>query len=199
MRIKLLLSSLLVIFGIQINAQNENSLQVWKNDPAHSRLAFEVKHLTVSYVDGYFANFEIKVTTHETDLSNMLVELTAQTASINTGVKARDNHLRTADFFNVEQFPTLTFKSTKVLTEGNANGKLIGDLTILGVTKPVSLDITYFGTIPNPMAGGQEVAGFRVEGKINRSDFGLGEQFSNSIIGDEVKIIANLEFSPISE
>lgn len=168
---------------------------IWNSDPAHSRLGFTVEHLTISEIDGNFANFTIKVTTSKGDYSDAQIEVVAQTKSINTGIEARDNHLRTADFFDVEQYPTLTFTSSSLEKTGDNTAKLKGSLTMHGVTKPIELNVVYKGTVTNPMSN-IETAGFKITGTINRSDFGIGSTFPNSIVGDTIHITVNAEFSP---
>lgn len=169
--------------------------KTWTNDPAHSRLGFVVKHLTISEIDGRFADFTVKVTTSKADYSDAQIELVAKTTSIDTDIDARDAHLRSADFFDVENYPELVFKSTS-LTKVDANhGKLNGELTFHGVSKPVSLDVVYFGSVTNPM-NNQETAGFKITGVIKRSDFNLGSNFPDAVVGDDIKIVANVEFSP---
>lgn len=169
--------------------------KTWVNDPAHSRLGFVVKHLTISEIDGRFADFSVKVTTSKPDYTDAKIELTAKVSSIDTDVEMRDNHLRSADFFDAEKFPTLTFVSTSLSKINDNKGKLVGELTLHGVTKTVALDVTYFGTVTNPM-NKQETAGFKILGTIKRSDFNLGPNFPDAVVGEDVKIIANVEFSP---
>lgn len=167
----------------------------WINDPAHSRLGFVVKHLTISEIDGRFADFSVKVVTSEEDYSDAQIEVVAQVGSIDTDVEARDNHLRSADFFDAEKYPVLTFKSTSLQLSSDNKGKLYGDLTFHGVTRPVVLDVHYFGSVVNSMNNAQ-TAGFKITGEIKRSDFNLGPNFPEAVISDKVKIIANAEFSP---
>lgn len=170
-----------------------NLSAVWNNDPAHSQLSFTVKHLGITDVTGTFNDFEVKVTSSKNDFSDAVFELTAKTASINTRVEARDNHLKSADFFDAEKYPELTFKSTSVKKQGKNKYKLIGDLTIHGVTKPVTMDLVHTGKVENPM-NQQETAGFQVTGAIKRSDFNIGGEFPTMIISDEVHIKADGEF-----
>lgn len=190
---KYLFLSVLALSSFIASAQT-----TWTNDPAHSRLGFAAKHLTISEIDGRFADFTVKVTTAKSDYSDAQIELVAQTTSIDTDIEARDNHLRSADFFEVEKYPTLTFKSSAFILSGDKKGKLHGELTLHGVTKHVALDVTYFGTVVNAM-NNAETAGFQIVGTIKRSDFNLGSNFPEAIIGDEIKIIANAEFSPVKE
>lgn len=172
-----------------------SQVKTWVNDPAHSRLGFVVKHLTISEIDGRFADFSVKVTTSKPDYTDAKIELTAKVASVDTDIEMRDNHLRSADFFDAEKYPTLTFVSTSLSKIHDNKGKLVGELTFHGVTKTVTLDVTYFGTVTNPM-NNQETAGFKILGTIKRSDFNLGPNFPDAVVGEDVKIIANVEFSP---
>lgn len=187
---KLVLLAALVISSLAASAQT-----TWVNDPAHSRLGFVVKHLTISEIDGRFADFSVKVVTAKEDYSDAQIEVVAKVASIDTDVEARDNHLRSADFFDAEKYPTLTFKSTSLKLSSDNTGKLYGDLTFHGVTKPVVLDVQYFGSVVNSM-NNANTAGFKITGEIKRADFNLGPNFPEAIISDKVKIIANAEFSP---
>lgn len=166
----------------------------WKNDAAHSQLGFTVTHLGVSDISGTFNDFNVEVNSSKPDFSDASFELTAQAASIDTRVEARNNHLKSADFFEVEKYPTLTFKSTSIKKAGKDKFKLSGDLTIHGVTKPVVMDLTYNGTIENP-ASKKQTAGFTLSGSINRSDFALGSKFPAPMISDEVRINASGEFA----
>lgn len=187
---KLFIATVLVLSSLTAYSQT-----TWTNDPAHSRLGFVVKHLTISEIDGRFADFTVKVTTSKADYSDAQIELTAKVASINTDIEARDNHLRSADFFDVEKYPTLTFQSTSLKKESKNKGKLYGNLTFHGVTKPVVLDVQYFGSVINSM-NNADTAGFQITGEIKRSDFNLGANYPEAMISDKIRIIANAEFSP---
>ena len=110
----------------------------WKNDKMHSKLTFTVTHLMVSDVDGLFKNFDVTITSAKPDFSDAVFQLTADAASINTDVEMRDNDLKSANYFDVAKYPTLTFKSTSITPNGKNRYKLAGDLTLHGVTKPVT-------------------------------------------------------------
>lgn len=166
---------------------------VWKNDDPHSQLGFTVTHLGVADISGTFNDFDVQVTSSKPDFSDAVFELTAQTASIDTRVEARDNHLKSADFFDAAKYPTINFKSTGITKAGKDQYKLTGNLTLHGVTKPVTLDLKYKGTVENPMSK-QKVAGFQVTGAINRSDFAVGTNFPAPMISNEVRIKADGEF-----
>jgi polyisoprenoid-binding protein YceI len=166
---------------------------VWKNDDPHSQLGFTVTHLGISDISGTFNDFDVVVNSSKPDFSDAQFELTAKTASVDTRVEMRDNHLKSADFFNVEKFPTLTFKSTQLKKAGKDKYKLTGNLTLNGVTKPVTMDLVYKGSVVNPMSKKQTV-GFQVTGTIKRADFNLGSGFPPPMISDEVRIKADGEF-----
>lgn len=166
----------------------------WKNDPAHSQLAFTVTHLGISEVSGTFNDFSVEVKSSKPNFSDASFELNAKAASIETRVEARNNHLKSADFFEAEKYPSLIFKSTSLKPTGKNRFKLGGNLTIHGITKPVTLDLTYNGTIENPMSK-KPTAGFTLSGTIKRSDFELGSKFPAPMISDEVRINASGEFA----
>lgn len=190
---KLFISTVFVLSSIVTFGQT-----TWKSDIMHSNLGFIVKHLTISEINGRFTEFNITVNTSKADYSDAQVELIAQVASINTDVEARDNHLRSADFFDAENYPTLTFKSTSMEKVDANNGKLLGDLTFHGVTKPVVLNVHYFGTVINSQSQA-ETAGFQIIGEVKRSDFELGTGFPEALISNTIKIVANVQFSPIKK
>ncbi len=166
---------------------------LWNNDDAHSELGFTVKHLGISDISGNFNDFDAKISSSKDDFSDASFELTAKVASIDTRVEARDNHLKSADFFDAEKYPTLTFKSTELKNAGKNKYKVNGELTMHGVTRPVTLDLTYNGTIDNPM-NKKKTAGFEVTGVIKRSDFNIGSKFPAAVVSDEVRIKADGEF-----
>ena len=165
----------------------------WNNDKMHSKLQFTITHLAVSDVDGEFKDFSVTIWAAKPDFSDAKFQLTANTASVNTGVDARDNHLKSGDFFDVANFPTMTFTSTGITTASPGHYKLTGDLTLHGVTKSVTMDLAYRGTITNPMSKADD-AGFKLTGVIKRSDFGFGSKFGSPMLSDEVTINANGEF-----
>lgn len=166
----------------------------WTADPNHSKLTFTVTHLGISDVLGLFQAFEARATASKPDFSDAVFELNAQTASINTEVEKRDEHLKSPDFFNVEKFPVMSFKSTSIKKAGKDKYKLNGDFTLNGVTKPVSMDLWYRGTIANPMSKAP-TAGFQLTGTIKRSDFNFGSKFAPPMLSDEVSIKADGEFT----
>ncbi len=169
------------------------AVSTWNNDDAHSQLAFTVTHLGIADVSGTFNDFDVSVKSSKPDFSDAVFELSAKTASIDTRVEARNNHLKSADFFDVEKYPALIFKSTSLKKVGKNKYKLGGNLTLHGITKPVTLDLLYRGTVENAM-NKKQTAGFQVTGVIKRSDFNLGNGFPAPMISNEVRIKADGEF-----
>jgi len=165
----------------------------WTNDDPHSQLGFTVTHLGIADVSGTFNDIDVTVKSTKADFSDASFELTAKTASIDTRVEQRNNHLKSADFFDVEKYPTLNFTSTSLKKTAENNYQLNGDLTIHGVTKPVSMSLIYKGTVENPMSK-KPTAGFQITGTIKRSDFNIGGKFPSAMISDEVSIKADGEF-----
>jgi polyisoprenoid-binding protein YceI len=167
--------------------------QTWSRDKNHSKLGFEVTHLLVSTVTGTFKDFDVKLTASKDDLSDAVFEVTADLASVDTDVEKRDNDLRGENWFNVAKYPTLTFKSTSFKkVEGNKY-TLAGDLTIKGVTKPVTLDVVMNGPVVHPYSKKQMV-GLKITGVIKRTDFGVGPS-NFGTVGEDVTIVANGELA----
>ena len=166
----------------------------WTNDTAHSKLGFSVSHMMISDVEGYFKKVNIKLITTKPDFADAVVEVTADVASINTDNEKRDGHLQSEDFFDAAKYPVITFKSTS-FKKGNTAGTYVvkGNLTMHGVTKPVTLTAVA-KTGVHPMSK-KSIAGFKISGKLKRSDFAIGGSTPTAIVGDEVVINANAEFS----
>lgn len=143
----------------------------WILDTVHSSLSFWVRHLMVTKVHGRFAKWSGSVLFDETAPATTRVEVEIDASSIDTREAQRDTHLRSADFFDVEKYPALKFVSTKVEKTGDKEFKLSGDLTMHGITKPVTLDVEYGGRATHPQMG--ERAGFSARGALNRKDWGL--------------------------
>src|SRR5690606_21519479 len=170
----------------------DNTLNTtWKIDATHSEINFKVKHMMISTVTGSFENFDGKVETSNEDFKNGAFSFSAETDSVNTNNNDRDTHLKSDDFFGAENFPNLTFTSKSFDGE-----KMVGDLTIKGVTKEITLDTDYNGTAVDPY--GQTKAGFEFEGSISRKDFGLTwsavTEAGSIVVSDKVKLIASLQF-----
>ena len=143
----------------------------WSFDPTHTHIEFSTKHMMVTTVKGRFGTFSGNVEIDEQHPENSHVEVEIDAASIDTGAPQRDGHLRSPDFFNAEQYPTISFKSTRVERLGEANGRLIGNLTILGQTREVALDATFEGDITDMQ--GKRRAGFTASTSISRKEWGL--------------------------
>lgn len=169
--------------------------QTWVIDADHTNIGFKVRHLMVSNVKGEFRDFSGTVTLDERDMSKSAVKVSINTASINTGVAKRDDHLRSADFFDVQKHPTMTFVSRKVIKTGDRL-QLQGDLTIRGITRPVTLDVQELtAEIKDP--SGMIRRGATALGKINRRDFGLtwnkALEAGGVAVGEDVAIILEIE------
>lgn len=174
------------------------SATTWNIDPDHSHVGFKVKHLMVSNVKGNFEKYSGTVEINDRDITSSKVDVTIQTTSINTGVPKRDEHLRSADFFDVARYPTMTFVSTKVAKAGTGNLRVTGALTIHGVTKEVVLDVEPLSQESRDPWGNIR-RGTSASTKINRKDFGLNWnkalETGGVVVGDEITI--NLEVEMI--
>jgi polyisoprenoid-binding protein YceI len=171
------------------------STGTWVIDPAHTEVGFVVRHMMVSKVKGRFAKVEGTITVAE-DVLKSSVEATIDAASIDTRDENRDAHLKSADFFEVEKYPTITFRSTGLRADGD-DFVLDGDLTIHGTTRPVSLELEFNGTQPNPLAEGKPTAGFSAHTEISRKDFGLewnvALETGGVLVADKIKIVLEVE------
>ncbi len=167
----------------------------WQIDDAHSAIQFKVRHMMISSVRGVFESFHGTVDLDEANPENTTVDITVDVSSLNTRDKQRDTHLRSNDFFNAETEPDMRFKSTKVERTGDATAKLTGDLTIRGVTHPVTLDVEYQGKAKSPW--GTTSVGFTADGKLNRKDWNLNWnqalETGGWLVGDTVEIHAEVE------
>ena len=167
----------------------------WKIDPSHSEIQFKVKHLMITTVTGYFKKFDLDVVTESDDFATARqIEFTADIDSIDTNSVQRDTHLKSADFFNAEQHAQLLFTGKKYEAKGD-EAKLHGDLTIRGVTKPITVKVEFGGIVVDPY--GQTKAGFTVSGKISRKEFGLTwnavTEAGHVVVSDEIKIHAEIQ------
>ena len=170
-------------------------MATWKNDPDHSHLGFVVRHLMITDINGRFADVDIDVDVPGDNLAEAAFSMTAKAASIDTHVHARDEHLRSADFFDVAQHQDLTFQSTAVRLGADKTGTITGILDIRGVSREVTFAITASDRITNPI-NNKETQSFSITGEVNRSDFGIGPNIPAAIVGDRVKVAANFEVSP---
>lgn len=168
----------------------------WTIDKAHSTLGFTVTHMMISKVKGMFDAFDAKINVNPKDLTDADIAFTIDTSSVNTRSKGRDDHLRSADFFNSEKHQNMTFKATKMTNKGKNNYDMTGDLTILETTKPVTFDITFDGLATDPM-NNEEAAGFSGQTTISRKEFGLtwnaALETGGVVVSDDVKINIDIQ------
>jgi len=169
--------------------------QSWKIDEVHSKLRFSAKHMIIAEVEGQFNKFDFSLKNEGDDLTTSQVELTIDAKSIDTRNEDRDNHLRSPDFFDIEKFREIKFKSRSVEKINDEKYKLVGNLTIKDITKPIELDVTYGGQIKDPW--GNTRAGFTVKGSLNRFDYGLKWnaliETGGAVVGKTINIICNIE------
>jgi polyisoprenoid-binding protein YceI len=167
----------------------------WKIDPIHSHIEFSVRHLMITTVKGRFTGVDGSVVIDEADPSKSSVDVRIEASTVDTREPQRDGHLRSADFFDVEKFPHLTFKSTRVGDRTGGDFTVTGDLTIHGVTREIVLQVTDEGRGKDPWGG--ERAGFSATTKLNRKDYGLtwnqALETGGVVVGDEVKIRLDLQ------
>lgn len=167
----------------------------WILDPTHSELQFKVKHLMITTVTGSLKTFNASLSADSDEFDNASISFEAETGSIDTGNTDRDNHLKSADFFDSAQFPIISFISSSLAKDGE-DYVLKGDLTIKGVTKPVKLNAEFGGIATDPW--GNTKAGFTLSGKINRTDFGLtwnaALETGGVMVSEDVKIVGELQF-----
>lgn len=177
------------------------SKTTWKIDEVHSDVQFKIKHLVISTVTGSFTKFSAEAETVGDEFEGGKIQFTADVNSITTGSEQRDGHLKSPDFFDTANHPTLDFISTKVEKAGEGNYHVHGNLTMRGVTKPVVLEAELGGIAKDPY--GNIKSGFEVKGKINRSEFGLTwgavTEAGGVMLGDEVKIAANVQMVKMVE
>lgn len=147
-------------------------MATWNIDPDHTAASFSIRYLMISYVRGLFNRVRGTIRFDPKDPERASVEVTIDAAGVYTGIKKRDDHLRSADFFEVEKYPVMTFKSTAVSTKGGKGLTVNGDLTIRGVTRPVTLDVELAGPVTSPF-GDDRTMGFLASTKLNQEDFGI--------------------------
>ena len=180
---------------MRVTAPAITKTHTWHLDTSHTEAAFAVRHLMISTVKGHFTGITGKVTTEDDDFATATVDLTIDASTISTRDDGRDAHLKSADFFDVANFPTIIFKSRQVTPVSGTRYTVTGDLTIHGVTRSVSLDVDNEGLVKDPW--GNEKAGFSARGVINRKDFGLtwnlALETGGVLVGDEVKLSLEVE------
>lgn len=168
---------------------------VWNVDKSHSTVDFSVKHMMFATVKGGFHDYDATIVADPTDLTTAEIDFTVDVASIDTRSSDRDAHLRSGDFFDVDNHPKMTFKATNIEKTDDDEYKVTGDLTLRGTTKPETFSVIFEGTGQDPW--GNEKAGFAVEGKIKRSDYGLTWnaplEAGGVLVGDQIKISLQLQ------
>ena len=171
-------------------------VSTWQLDASHSSIGFSVKHLMIATVKGSFGKYEASFNGSEEDLSKATVGVKIDAASIDTGNDQRDGHLRSGDFFETEKFPEITFVGKRIVGNPFGDFKIIGDLTVRGVTKEITLDATFEGRAKDPW--GNSRLGYTAKGKINRSEFGLNWnqalEAGGVLVSEEVKISVEASF-----
>lgn len=168
----------------------------WAVDPTHSEIGFKVKHMMFTNVSGKIKNFEATIESDNDTFENAKIEFSGTTNSIDTGNKERDTHLMSADFFDAEKYPTISFKATSFAKTGEGEYDLLGDLTLHGVTKSVRLSTEFGGEMKDPW-GNTKIA-FSINGKINRKDWGLNWnaaiEAGGVLVSEEVRLAIELQF-----
>jgi len=176
-------------------------MTMWKIDPAHSEINFKVKHLVVSTVTGHFNQFDASVETDTEDFSDAKITFEADVNSISTKNEQRDTHLKSADFFDAQNHPKITFISKSIKKISDHELQVKGDITIRGIKKEISLDVIFNGVVAG--FGGSQVAGFEVRGKLNRFDYGLQwnalTEAGGVVVSNEVRIEILAEFNKVQE
>jgi len=188
-RVSVILASVFVAYGL--NAQTAK----WGFDKSHSSVNFTVDHMVIAEVAGSFNKFDGTILSDKADFTDMKIDFTIETASINTANEGRDKHLTSADFFDATAFPAITFKSTSIAKISDKAYKVTGDFTMRGVTKTISLDVTYGGTITDPYKNTR--AGFKVTTVIDRTAYGVNwsktMDAGGLVVGNEVTLTARVE------
>jgi polyisoprenoid-binding protein YceI len=167
----------------------------WAIDPSHSEVSFKVKHLMITNVKGVFKDFSASVTTTSGNFTTSDIEFSLNPASVDTGAADRDTHLKSADFFDVDNFSRVSFSGTEAQKASDGNYVLVGDLTIKDVTKPVKLNVEFAGVMKDPW--GNEKAGYTLTGKINRKEWGLtwnaALEAGGVLVSDDVSITCDIQ------
>ncbi|MFM7015585.1 MAG: YceI family protein [Bacteroidota bacterium] len=189
---KIILSLVGAAIGFTASAQSK-----WNVDPTHSNVKFSVSHMVISEVEGSFTGFDGTLDAPGADFNNATINFSVNIGTINTNSEQRDGHLKSADFFDAAKYPTMTFKSTSFKKTTGNNYQLVGNLTIKGVTKKVTFDVTYGGTVKDPY--GNIKAGFKAKSSIKRMEYGLTwstlTEAGGMVVGDDVAILLNIELA----
>lgn len=187
------MKKVLILIAITFMSVSSYAQTKWTVDPNHSSLNFNISHSGISIVNGKFTEYTGNLTTDGEALNNAMTDFTVKVNSINTNVENRDNHLRSADFFEVEKYPEMTFKSTKILATGKPDQYLLyGKLTIKDVTKDVIFDVNYGGSVKSDKG---EKLGITATTTINRFDFNIDYDPTALGVGKDVTIIVHLQFA----
>jgi polyisoprenoid-binding protein YceI len=184
---KITLLAAFLLVNITLFAQTK-----WTVDKNHAKIGFTVTHMLLSEVDGNFKKFDASVVASKPDFTDAVFEITIDAASVSTDNEYRDKDVKSDHFFDVEKYPAITFKSTSISKIDAKNYKVTGNLTMHGVTKPVTLDLILNG-VGTSMMTHKPVAGFKVTGTINRTDFGVGTAPA-AIVSESIELRANGEF-----
>jgi len=174
-----------------------NAQDTWVFDASHSTVGFSINHMVISEIDGQFNSFEGTIISSEDDLSDAKINFSISVASIDTSNEKRDGHLLAADFFDEANHPKINFESTSISKNSNGNYTLVGNLFMHGVTKEVTLDMKYGGTIKDPW--GNTKAGIKITGNLNRTDYGLNYnsvmEAGGLMIGEDIEITCKMELA----
>ncbi len=185
----------LILAGLLMSAATYAQTTEWGYDASHAKVGFSLSHFGISETEGKFTQFDGKVLADKPDFSDAKMEITIDVSSINTEEPQRDTHLKSADFFDVAKYPNITFKSKSLKSTGKNTYRLTGDFTLHGVTKEITLDVYYKGTVVDPYNNTK--AGFRLSGVIDRTDFGLvwngALAAGGLLVGNDVTLDINIE------
>jgi polyisoprenoid-binding protein YceI len=178
-----------------METKTKNDVKAWTLDAAHSTVHFSVKHMIISHAKGAFNDYKITAETNGLDFEDAKIELEIDVKSINTNMADRDNHLRSVDFFDVEKYPTIKFISKSMQKINDEEYKLIGNITVKDITRPIEFKVNYGGQVIDPW--GNIRTGFGLEGAIDRFDFGLTWnaliETGGAMVGKNVKLEASIE------
>jgi len=185
----------MILFAVSMLSAKAQT--TWKLDPAHSKVSFNISHMVISDVTGRFTDFDVKLVHTKDDLTDGVLNATIKVKSINTDNEGRDKHLRSADFFDAEKYPEITFVSKSFEKTGKNTYKIAGDLTMHGITKPVVLETKFNGTVNDPW--GNTKAGFKATTTVNRKEFGIVYnktlEAGGLLLGEDVEVIINVELA----
>ncbi len=189
------MKKLLTILAVSILSVTAFAQKTLVNDGAHSRIQFTVTHLGINDITGNFNKADLTINTDDKNFVNSKFTFNVDVNSIETHIEARDNHLKSEDFFDAAKFPSLNFVSTSIAKTKVKNVyKLTGNLTLHGITKAATLDLIYRGSTVNPMSQANTYS-YQVKGSLKRSDFGIGGKFPEAVVSDVVKIKGDFELT----